>query len=45
MATDGETGFDMRAHEHTYSRFLGLFKWGAVACAIIAAAVVYLIAS
>lgn len=45
MATDGETGFDIRAHEGTYSGFLVLFKWGAVACAIIAAIVVVLIAS
>ena len=45
MAADSDTGFDMRAHEQTYSGFLGLFRWGTVACAIIAAVVVYLIAS
>ena len=45
MAADSETGFDMRAHEGTYAGFLGLFKWGAVGCASIAAIVVYIIAS
>ena len=45
MATDGETGFDMRAHEWTYSRVIGLLKWGTVVCAIITAGVVLLIAS
>ena len=45
MATDGETGFEMRAHEGTYAGFLALFKWGALGCAIIVAIVVVLIAS
>ena len=44
MAADGGTG-DMNAHEHTYSGFIGLFKWGAVAVFVITAIVVVLIAS
>ena len=33
----------MTAHAGTYGSFLSIFKWGAVACAIIAAIVVLLI--
>jgi hypothetical protein len=39
-----ETG-DMKAHEQTYTGFIGLLKWGTVASAIVAAFVVYLLAS
>ncbi|MGY4397617.1 hypothetical protein ACVWZA_002811 [Sphingomonas sp. UYAg733] len=35
---------DMKAHEATYHSIIGLLKWGAVACAVIAAAVIWLIA-
>lgn len=34
---------DLNAHEQTYFQVIGLLKWGAVACAAIAAAVIYLI--
>ena len=34
---------DMPAHERTYSGFIGLFKYGAIACLIIAFLVIYLI--
>jgi hypothetical protein len=34
---------DMPAHERTYSGFIGLFKWGAVAAFLIALLVIYLI--
>ena len=35
---------DIRAHSTTYVRVIGMLKWGAVACALIAALVVWLIA-
>ncbi|WP_082472513.1 aa3-type cytochrome c oxidase subunit IV [Sphingomonas sp. Leaf357] len=34
---------DLKAHEQTYGQVIGLLKWGAVACAVIAAAVIWLI--
>ena len=40
MANEGE----MKAHEATYFSMIGMLKWGAVACALIAALVVWLIA-
>lgn len=36
---------DMDAHRATYTSVMGLMKWGAVACAIIAFGVVLLIRS
>jgi hypothetical protein len=42
---DGGSHFEMKAHEQTYSSFIGLLKYGAVACFVIAFIVVYLIAS
>ena len=38
-----ETG-DLKAHVSTYDRVIGLLKWGAVACFILAFFVVWLIA-
>jgi hypothetical protein len=40
-----ETGapIDLPAHERAYSRFIGLFKYGAIACALIAGLVIFLI--
>ena len=35
---------DMKAHEGTYAQVIAMLKWGAVACFIVAAAVVWLIA-
>ena len=35
---------DMKAHVSTYSSVIGMLKWGTVACAVIAALVIWLIA-
>jgi hypothetical protein len=35
---------DIRQHSGTYVKVIGLLKWGAVVCALIAAFVVWLIA-
>jgi len=40
---DGGAKMDMPAHERTYASFIGLFKYGAIACVIIAFLVMYLI--
>jgi len=34
---------DMKPHEQTYSSVIGLLKWGAVVCILIAAVVIWLI--
>jgi hypothetical protein len=34
---------DMKAHVSTYSSVIGMLKWGTVACAVIAALVIWLI--
>jgi hypothetical protein len=34
---------DMKAHETTYHSVIGLLKWGAVACFLIALLVIWLI--
>jgi hypothetical protein len=39
------SGFEMNAHEKTYGSFLNLLKYGAVASFLVAAIVVYIIAS
>jgi hypothetical protein len=39
MAGEG----DIRVQETTYRKFMAVFKWGAVACFIVAALVVYAI--
>ena len=36
---------DMKPHEQTYHSVIGLLKYGAVACIIIAAIVIWLISS
>ena len=36
---------DIKAHEATYHGVMGMLKWGTVACFLIAAVVVLLIAS
>jgi len=40
-----ETGakMDYPAHERTYSAFIGLFKFGAIACAVVVAVVIMII--
>lgn len=45
MATESDTPVtDMRTHTRTYDSVIGVLKWGAVACAIVAALVIWLIA-
>jgi hypothetical protein len=39
------TEMDYPAHERNYSGFLKLFKYGAIACAIVGAIVIYIIAN
>jgi len=40
---DGGAKMDLPAHERTYSSFIGLFKYGAIACFFIAMLVIFLI--
>ena len=40
---EGGAKMDMPAHERTYSHFIGLFKYGAIACLAIGFLVMYLI--
>ena len=40
---EGGAHIDLPAHERTYSRFIGLFKYGAIACFLIAMFVIFLI--
>ncbi|HWI86456.1 MAG TPA: aa3-type cytochrome c oxidase subunit IV [Sphingomonas sp.] len=42
MAEQG-ANIDLPAHERTYSRFIGLFKYGAIFCFLIAFLVIFLI--
>lgn len=44
MAGKQGTDMDYKAHQGTYSGFLGLLKWGTIASAIAALIVVFLIA-
>lgn len=44
MADHGTTGGDIKAHSATYGRVMGMLKWGTVACVLLTALVVYLIA-
>ena len=43
MAGNGETNGDLRAHEESYASFMGWFKFGTIAVAIIAALVIFAI--
>jgi hypothetical protein len=40
---EGGAPMDLPAHERTYSHFIGLFKYGAIACFLIAMLVIFLI--
>ncbi len=40
---EGGAKIDLPAHERTYGRFIGLFKWGAIVCFLTALFVIYLI--
>ena len=46
MAQNGETQghFDLKAHEATYGKVIGLLKWGTAISLLLGAFVVYLIA-
>lgn len=39
------SGNDMKAHESTYTGFIGLVKWGSILTVLVTAFVIYLIAS
>jgi hypothetical protein len=43
MMADNGAKMDMPAHQRTYARFIGLFRFGAVASFIVAAIVVLII--
>lgn len=45
MADTGETGAEIQAHQRTFNGFAQWMTWGTVAAALIAAFVVFLIAS
>jgi Bacterial aa3 type cytochrome c oxidase subunit IV len=40
----GNSG-DMKAHSETYVSVMGMLKWGALACALVGATVIMLIAT
>lgn len=37
------SGNDMNMHKSTYSGFIGLVKWGTVACVLVTAFVIFMI--
>ncbi len=39
------SGNDMKAHESTYTGFIGLVKWGSILTVLVTAFVLYMIAS
>lgn len=43
MAAEGETKGEMQAHIGSYDRFIGMMKWGAVLCLIVAFVVILII--
>lgn len=45
MVAEHNGGFEMKAHEGTYAGFTALMKWGTIACLVVTAIVVLLIAS
>lgn len=45
MADTGESTTDIKAHEQTFNGFAQMMTWGTVAVALVAAFVVFLIAS
>jgi hypothetical protein len=44
MAAQLDTEKQVVTHREGYERFIGVFKWGAVACFIVAMCVVFIIA-
>ncbi|UZK64970.1 aa3-type cytochrome c oxidase subunit IV [Sphingomonas sp. M1-B02] len=45
MADLGEDNANLQAHEQTWAGFTAMMKWGTVATALVAAFVVFLLAS
>ena len=45
MAAGGETQKEMRAHEGTYSLFIGRMKWGAILSVITGLVVIFISAN
>jgi hypothetical protein len=45
MADHGAETNDIKAHAATYDGVIGMLKWGTLACVLLAALVIYLIAS
>jgi hypothetical protein len=45
MADTGDSSSQLKAHEQTWTGFVAMMKWGTVASALVAALVVFLIAS
>jgi hypothetical protein len=45
MAEIGDSNAEFQAHEKTWSGFVAMMKWGTLGVAIVAAFVVFLIAS
>jgi len=45
MAETGDSNIEFQAHEKTWEGFVAMMKWGTLGVAIIAAFVVFLIAS
>ena len=35
---------DLKTHEATYGSMIGMLKWGSLACAVLVAIIIYLIA-
>lgn len=45
MTEIGDTGSEIQQHEQTWNGFTAMMKWGTVGVALVAALVVFLIAS
>jgi len=45
MAIEGEARNELRAHESSYGRFVGMMKWGTILSVIVAAIVIFVISS
>jgi len=43
MAAEGDASKDFKAHEATYSGFIGLMKWGAILAVIAGLSVILII--
>ena len=43
MAAEGDANNDFKAHQGTYTSFIGLMKWGTIVSAIVAVIVILVI--